>query len=482
VKNSNGLINTINKNNATNSKGAITNKSSSSYCIDLFFQIGAMRSWSEDSMVKSFASAFSENPKSALKILFWARDIRQGQGERLVFKTLIKYLANNHSGWVSANIELIPHFGRWDDLLCLFETPLKDEALALIKLGLGSDPLCAKWMPREKSSKKAYASTIRGSLGISPKEYRKLLSSKTNAVESKMCSNNWDSIDYQRVPSVASLRYKNAFKRNSKEKWAKFIDDLKAGVAKVNSKALYPYQILEQIKVADDNSDIVVLESQWENLPNYLMNNPKRIMPIIDTSGSMYSPAGSNMSATCLDVAVSLGIYIAERNNGPFKDRFITFSETPSLVEIVGTNLSEKFNFISSSDWGYNTDLEAVFDLILNSANDGNVPDEDMPDTLLIISDMEFDPSRDFNDYSAIDSIRSKYDHFGYELPSIIFWNVSASISNIPVRFDESGVALVSGFSPSIMKDIVSTGTISPESIVSGVIDSERYSSVSSYT
>ena len=474
---SSSLLSAIQTNDSLTANGCATNSTSGSYLVDLFFQISAMRNRDDQDIITVFSRAFSEDPLCAMKILFWSRDIRKGQGERRIFKTIIKNLSKSGQRVVRANVHNIPVFGRWDDLFCLFGTPLENDALDFISRTLSSPEnsnaakLCAKWMPREKSAKKVLAKKIRGHMKLSAKAYRKLLSGLTSVVETGMCNNDWDSIDYEAVPSVAMLRYKNAFNKHSPGAWAEFVSDLESGKAKINAGVLHPHQIAFEARRGDDCG---VLDAQWNSLPNYLMNNPNRMLPVVDTSGSMYGVEGAGFAP--IDVSVALGLYIAERNNGPFKDFFITFSETPSLVRVSGSSLEEKLKMIEKSDWGYSTNLEATFDLILNNALQHDIAEEDMPNVVLVISDMEFDHSCD--NYSAIDLIRNKYDQAGYVLPKIVFWNVNARPNNVPVKFDDHGTAMISGFSPSIMKDVLSESEISPKRIMKNVIDSPRYSCV----
>ena len=491
------LINAINKNNSHTLNGGVTNNSSDNYNLDLFFQISSMRNMDAEDIIKAFLPAFSECPLTALKTLFWCRDIRSGQGERSTFRIILRHMAVHSPKIMIKNVHNIPKFGRWDDLFCLFDTPVESEALNLISCVL-SNPyaqatqgqqhlpfpkgrmvldasLCAKWMPREKSSKRSVAKKIMKHMGLSPKSYRKMLSSLTSVVENNMCSKDWDAIEHSRVPSVAMLRYRSAFERNSPEKWGEFIASIEAGEVVANSATLHPHQIAHQTLRSGYDA---VLESQWDNLPNYLMNNPKRILPVVDVSGSMACSISAKSDITCMDVSVSLGLYIAERNNGPFKDFFVTFSETPSLVRATGSTLYDRLSLIRGSDWGYSTDLHSVFQLLLKNAVENDIAEEDMPNTILVLSDMEFDPAHHLNEYSSIDAIRAEYSTRGYDLPEIVFWNLNARLGNVPVKYDDNGTALVSGFSPSIMREIISTSKVCPMAIMKKVIDSPRYNCV----
>tara|TARA_R110002020_G_scaffold50716_6_gene143191 strand:+ start:46197 stop:47687 length:1491 start_codon:yes stop_codon:yes gene_type:complete len=477
------LLSSMKKSQARTTNGCVTNSTSGSFLVDFFFECGAMRLRSDEDIVMSFSKAFEEDPTYAMRILFWARDVRGGLGERRLFNVIIKHIAINKPEVLRGSLQLIPEYGRWDDLLTLFETNLEDDALSLIHENLsksgGTNPLCAKWMPREKSSKRSLAKKIINKLGISPKAYRKLLSEGTSVVENKMCSNDWNSIDYDKVPSVAMKNYTKAFIRHSPDLFKAYIDDVSAGKRKINSSVLYPHDIvasmsgtLDLLEDGERALSIRALEQQWAALPNWLMSNPHRILPVVDTSGSMLTGFGSIRP---IDVSVSLGLYIAERNNGPFEDHFVTFSESPTLQSISGDTLLERINSVRTAGWGYSTNLESVFDLILESAKRDSILEEDMPNIILVLSDMEFDSCSNNYNSDAITCISRKYSDCGYKAPRVIFWNLNASGGNFPVTFDETGTALVSGFSPSILKQLLSEGDISPVKIMREVVESDRY-------
>lgn len=496
-------------NHAETLNGAATNASSLNKVVDLFFQIGAMRSWEDNKIIESFTAAFEQNPEQAIKVLFWARDIRGGAGERNVFRVICRHLAANYPANFAHLVKAIPEYGRWDDLLLFVEeeeqNPCRIAALDVIANALRSnDALCAKWMPREKSSKRAIASVIRKHMGLSQKEYRKMLSSLTSVVETQMCNKDWDKINYSAVPSQAMNIYKQAFSRNSPDTWAAYMEGLLDGTEKVNASAIYPYQILRPMldlclsfcggrtqytleevvshlpeKTRNNLADLInITNHQWDSMPNWIMNNPYRILPVVDTSGSMYSGFTSGLRP--IDASVSLGLYIAERNNGPFQDHFITFSENPDIQKITGENIFERTLNLASAEWGYNTNLEKVFDIVLTHAKRGNIPEDDMPNVILILSDMEFDAGITAPNDTLMGTIKSKYQESGYEVPKIVFWNLNAREGNVPVTYREDGTALVSGFSPSIMTALLAGDNFTPEGIMLAAIGSERYNQISS--
>ena len=445
--------------------GMVTNSSTLNECVNLFFTIGAMRKQDKERLISTFSKAFNENPLVALKILFWVRDVRGGAGERQIFRDIIIYLVENHPNVVQKNIQLIPHFGRWDDLSVLFGTKLEAEATRMFVSGLiVENGLCAKWIPR----KGVIFNSIRKALNTTPKNLRKLLVGISNTVEQKMCANQWTNIEYEKTPSLAMGRYTKAFAKHDITGFSEYLEKLKKGETKVNAGAVYPYNIVQTM----EQGSWELANEQWKALPNFMEGTTERILPVVDVSGSMSSIVSGSIS--CLDVAVSLGLYISERNEGVFKDSFITFSEHPQLEKVSGT-LKERYKQMIAADWGMSTNLEKVFELILNQAIKHSVSPEDMPSKILIMSDMEFNQASRHSE-SAIQMIRRMYDESGYSLPQIIFWNIQSRNKNFPVRCDESGTALISGLSPSIVKSVLGGKQMTPVSIMNETINSERYS------
>ena len=389
-------------------------------------------------------------------------------GERQIFRDIVTHLTTTSPQTVRKNIGLIPEFGRWDDVLVLVGTELEDDMFILIKDSLtNGDALCAKWMPRKGD----VANRLRKLFRFTPKEYRKMLVNLTNVVESKMCAKDWESIDYSKLPSLASSRYQKSFVKNDTERYDEYKKALIDGTAKVNAGAVYPYDIIKSI---NQGGDTVVSEKQWESLPNWMEDSNERILPVVDVSGSMCCPAGGNDNLSCMDVAISLGMYISERNEGNFKDAFITFSNNPQLQYLTG-GLKERLNKLRRADWGMSTDLEAVFNLILNQAKTYNIPQDKMPTKIMILSDMQFNQATR-SDLGSQSMIESMYEVAGYKKPDIIYWNLNASGSNFPVEFNKNGTALVSGFSPSILKPLLSGKNMTPESIMMDTVNDERYS------
>lgn len=479
------LLNALQTKNSLTENGMATNSSSLNLCVDLFFQIGAMRGQDKNRLINAFTKAFGENPLNAMRLLFWARDVRGGAGERKIFRDIVEYLANNRTETFRKNLLLISEFGRWDDLFALIGTPLEQDALGIYANALkDNNGLAAKWAPRpnvKNADKKIWANALRKYLGLSPKLYRKLLVENSNTVEQLMCAKNFDKIDYSKLPSKAMSDYMKAFSKNDLTRFQAYLTSVEKGEVKINAGAVYPYDIIKNLKQGNDKGANV----QWNALPNYMESNNERVLPLVDVSSSMDQSAGNNANVTCMDVSISLGLYISERNVGPFKDAFITFHESPSL-EIVKGSLSERYNQMARSKWGGSTNLEAAFKLILNKAVESKVAPEEMPTMMLILSDMEFDTAvgarwgaKGTWNPTAQEMIEKMYKDAGYEVPKIVFWNIqSRGDNNKPVQFDKNGAALVSGFSPALLTNLLAGKEMTPLAMMLSVIESERYSKV----
>lgn len=444
---------------------ALTFKSTNSDVLDLFSMGGALRKRENMETEKIISKALAEDLMLGIKCLFYLRDIRGGQGERKTFRTGLKILSNYYPKETEKVIRLIPEYGRFDDILYLDNIEIKNFILEEIKK---ENSLLFKWLPSENSSSKdtkALARALRKYLGFSSKKYRKLLSEKRknlNLVESKMSSKNWKDIDYERIPSKAMLKYKNAFKKNDEENYEKYIESVEKGEKKINTSTLYPYEIIRDVfnKMYDKHNKI--LEVMWNNLPNYVREDDKALV-VADVSGSM--------CGLPLNVSISLAMYFAERNVGIFKDKFITFSYEPELQEVKGVDIYQKVHNLNNANWNQNTDIQAVFDLILKTGIKNKVDKKDMPNTIYIISDMEFDSaSREETNYEVI---KKKYSDAGYEMPVLVFWNVDSRQNNVPVIQNENGVILVSGCSPSIFKMVMERKA--PYDFMLSVLNSKRY-------
>jgi hypothetical protein len=429
--------------------------------VDLFYKIGASRG---KSVTLDFERAFQEDQDIAMKIALWTRDVRGGAGERQIFRDILLHLEKLHPEVLESVLPFVSEFGRWDDLLIFKTVKFKHLAYTLLGDALrAGNGLAAKWTPRQGP----IAVEIRNFYGMTPKQYRKSLVALTNVVETKMCAQEWDSIEFGKLPSLASARYNKAFGRRATEAYAAYKARLTAGTDKVNASAVYPYDVIKTLR---QSGDPVVADAQWASLPNYI--GDASVLPLVDVSGSMCCPVGGNANLQCIDVALSLGLYCADKNTGVFKDTFLTFSAKPK-AQVVKGSLYQKMAQMNSSEWGMNTNLVLAFDEILRIAVKGGVADADMPKTLLILSDMQFDQCVSYDD-SAIRMIKRKYEDAGYTLPNVVFWNLRVT-DNVPVKFDKRGTALVSGFSPAVMKGVLSGGEMTPYGIMMATVDTPRY-------
>ena len=419
---------------ARTTNGMKARKSTANACVDLFYNIGASRG---KNIIPAFVAAYVENRDLALRIAQWARDVRGGSGEREIFRQILKHLELKHPEDAKALINKVPEIGRFDDLF-VFSTPaMKWEAYNLLGNYLRQgNGLAAKWTPRKGN----IAREIREMFGMTPKQYRKTLVGMTNVVETQMCANDWDNINYSHVPSLAHARYKKAFGRHGTT-YAEYVQKLIKGEAgvKINASAVYPYDVLKGAinrysRSAMSKTELDALQAQWDALPNYI--GDANVLPMVDSSGSMTCPAGgynSKSGLSCLEVAISLGLYFADKNKGKFADCFLTFSNRPQLVNLKG-NINQKIDQMNTGEVA-NTNLHAAFELILKTAKDNKVPQAEMPETLVIFSDMQFDVGVK-HDESAIEMIARKYEAAGYELPKVVFWNLNAAYGNAPVKFD----------------------------------------------
>lgn len=474
------LVNALRTQNTVTENGMVTSSSSLSATLDLFFVIGAVRKQvknveGQSRLIAKFEAARNEDALITRKLLFWARDVRGGAGEREAFRVLLRYAAKNYPQDVIDNIDLISEYGRWDDVFCLFNTQVEANAIDLIIRNLqAKNGLLAKWMPRlggkVSDQKKFIANKVRTAMNLGPKEYRKMLVELTSVVETPMCAGEFNKINYEHVPSVAMSRYSKSFQKRDNERFGQYKDALASGDAKINASAVYPYDVTKNLNYGDSALAI----EQWKALPNFMEGSNERVLPICDVSGSMSTTIGGNTDA--LEVCISLGLYISERNEGPFKDAFVTFSSQPKLQYLTG-DLKSRYRQLSRAEWGMSTNIEATFDLILNQATKHGLPAEEMPTCILIMSDMEFDQATDVN-HSAINMIRVKYEKSGYELPKIVFWNLVSRHDNFPVSADEKGTALVSGFSPSILKTVLTGNAMDPVQIMLDTLNTPRYEAV----
>lgn len=461
--------------------GAVKKLSTNNPICDLFAMGAAFRSRSDEDCIFLFKNAYEYDSTLALKCLFWIRDCRGGAGERRFFRVCLKWLAENYPAKTRLLIPYVPEYGRYDDWFELFGTPVEKSVIESIRDQLLTDllsekngvSLLAKWCPSENASSpttKARAKKIRISLGMTAKEYRQLLSllrKKINILERLMSANKWEEIEFDKIPSRAGIIYKNAFARRDviTERYASFIKDKKT---KVNVSVLYPYEVVSEAIKFDRwsntaDTDREVINKYWENLPDYLEGKECSMLCVVDTSGSMLGYYGQ--SAAPINVAVSLGMYCAERVGEPFKNHYISFSSRPKLVKVEGIDFVDKVDRIYKTNICENTNLTAVFDLLLNAVLRRGVKKEDIPKTIVIISDMEIDQGTGRGSYfnrqytetpevlTEMEQNRRKWAAVGYELPRLVYWNVNAR--NNTILDSGPNVSFVSGMSPVLFKQVL---------------------------
>ena len=468
--------------------GAATYITTNSDCLDLFSTVGALRHADDREIETRFMRAFCENRDIAMKLLFFARDIRGGLDERRVFKVILNYLAKNEPETVRKNVGYVAEYGRYDDLLALMGTPCEKIMMETLKkqftadnvaLSNGGDiSLLGKWLPSVNASNSEtvyFAKKLARYFGLNDAEYRKAvvaLRARIRIIENSLRERDY-TFDYSKQPSKAMYKYRKAFIRNDGKRYGEFMDRVSAGEAKLNAGTLMPYEVIAPcIHFYMSEKERKAVNATWLSLEDF--GNEENALAVIDGSGSMYSCI-TPMPAT---VALSLGIYFAERNKGAFKNHFITFSSRPQLVEIKGSDIYEKVGYCKRFNEVANTNIQSVFELILDAARKNNVPESEMPSKLYIISDMEFDCCAEGSSVTNFEYAKRLYDEAGYKLPEIVFWNVASRSRQQPVTMNDRGVALVSGCTPRIFS-MVAGGLTDPYAFMLQVVESKRYAKIS---
>lgn len=470
--------------------GGVKHTSTLNAVLDMFSLCGSYRKRSDDDCILAFQKALAEDETLALRCLFYLADVRGGQGERRFFRVCYKWLAKKHTEAARRNMRQIPFYTRWDNLYCLIDTPLEGEMFAFMKEQLALDvqsktpSLLAKWLKSANASSKEtreLAERTRKTFGMTQRQYRKTLSilrERINVLERLMSAGRWDEIEFDSIPSKAGIKYKNAFARHDIERMAagkqtykEFAED---ETKTVNAGVLNPVDIAQQILQSYNPSQTsrLMWDKYWAALPDYYHGREENGIAICDVSGSMYG--------TPLYAAVSMSAYIAERGKGPFKNHFLTFSQTPNYIAFEGVDLYDKFRRAERTDWGMNTNVEAALDLLLKVAIENHCSQEDIPSVLYVFSDMEFDgcmydrSGRIHDPDTVFETIAKRWAAYGYEMPRVVFWNLDARTQNIPAlggRF-----SYVSGFSMSMVENIL--GGKDGIDLMLEKLNSERYSAI----
>lgn len=469
---SNAFVNAVKKssNKGKTHNGAATLKSSLNKNVDLFFMIGNRAK----DFTNEFRDAYREDADIATRILLWARDPRGGAGERETFRIILRDLEVQDFPLFSKILPHVPRLGRWDDVLEALTIPGQKLAASLVKEALSNgDGLCAKWMPREHSNnqkKRRQARALAAFMGLSSRQYRKLLARASNTVEQKMCAKDWEKINYEQVPALASARYQKAFMRNDQVRYSDFASALEKGKAEVKAETLFPYDVMKSLKSGGSQK---VIQAQWEALPDYM--GEESILPMVDTSSSMtWFQVAKGING--YDVAASLGLYCADKAKGAFKDTLLTFSTTPKLIHVDGSFDRKLRTLNSYTEYG-STNVEKAFDLILRTAIRNRVAQKEMPSILLVLSDMEFNSCVKNPSATAYKDMCEQYRRAGYKIPKVVFWNLNSRSGNVPVTAGTNGTALVSGFSQSILKGILSSDmeNFTPKGVMLSTVGIDRY-------
>lgn len=488
--------------------GALAHGSTGDACLNLFALAGGMRYRKADDIIRMFELAYIENRELAMKLLFHIRDIREGLGERQMFRNLLRHVAVKWPESARKNVHLIAEFGRWDDLLCLIRTPAQNQMVDVIRDQLEKDlaaadrrdagdldapiSLLAKWLPSPNTSSRKTRNQgkwLAAQLGMDVRQYRKTLArlrAHSCVTERYLTRKSLQKIDYEAVPAGAMLKYRCAFQRNDPESFTDYLRDVSEGSRKMHADTLFPYELIRPYfahhcsgwwssfcfapqKVAGKE----VLEALWNSQCAKIAQ--ENAIAVVDVSGSMFN--GRSKQALPILMAVALGLYCAERCQGVFHNHMITFSARPQLVEIHGGNLEEKLDYMLGADWGCSTNMEAVFNLLLDTAIRTNARQEEMPSAIYIFSDMEFNCAVRDPNKTIYDNAREHFAAFGYELPAVIFQNVNSWQMNVPVRANTRGAALCSGAGTASFRHKFD-GNVTPMKHMMRVLMSDRYKEV----
>ena len=500
------------RNGSVTENGAVGYRTTTKPLLDLNFQVSSLRAREEAYIVQEFVKAFQESPRYAVKWLFFVRDILQGLGERRTFRVCLKYLAVSQPKIARAVLAYVPEYGRYDDMLVLLDTPLAGDVAALYKKQLDRDlaameagkpvSLLGKWLPSNNTSSKKtreYAGKLCRYFKMSQKEYRKMLAklrAYANVVETKMSAAAWADIAYETVPAKANMLYDKAFERHDRDRRAEYLEKVLLGEGNLNTKGLMPYEIVHRITGKSSYYRVLqgdlLSELMWKKIVREGFQNDwgfEDAIVVADGSGSMFQMASGSSSVMAIEICNSLAIYFAGQLHGVFHNKAITFSDRPRFIDLKEhTSLKDKLEIMFAHNEMSNTNIEAVFDLLLAMAECEDVPREELPKQVLIISDMEFDEAtasgypwekkrKPVND-TLFARIAEKYEAAGYQMPRLIFWNVCGRTDTIPMVNNGEGLCLLSGFSQNAMKITADQTKKEPYEALLQVLDSPRYQAI----
>jgi len=462
------LLEGIKKNNTiTNIKGSeyyITTYDSN---LDIFTRLSRYNS--DEEIIRLFNNALNENEEIALANLLYVLDIRNGKGERRIFKTIFKYLCINYTSLALRVLPFISKLGRYDYILEGINTPVENEVISLIKKQLEIDmesanpSLLAKWLPshRTHNTNSKIAKKIVKGLNITEKEYRQILSqlrNKLNIVEKNLTEKLYENIDFSKVPTKAMLKYTNAYTNRMPNEYSEYKNSVKKGETKINTEGLFAYEIVKKL-LCGTKEDDELCDLMWNNQKDVLKGCQTNVLVMADTSGSMTCYNGIPYATS-----IGLAIYTAERNTGIFKNHFITFSDKPYLCEIKGKTIKDKISNIPSII--ANTDIDKCFELLLETAKENKLKQEELPSHLLIISDMEFDRGVYSKKGTNFRGWKKSFTKAGYKLPIIIFWNVAGNTKGVPTTKFDNDVVMISGFSTNVLENLLTLENYTPTNVM----------------
>lgn len=450
----------------SNTKGGKYYSTTYNSNLDMFSMLS--RNMEENKVLTMFKSAYAEDKKLSVANLLYLLDIRDGKGERRLFKICFKWLCNNDKEYSIKVLNLIGELGRYDYILEALHTPIEKEVIDLIDKQLKDDynseypSLLAKWLPSRGQNRKYL--TVK--LNLTNKQYRKILSkirARLNLIETSLCNKEYSEIDFEKVPTKAMLKYRKAFQRHCEDEYSEYLDKASNGEKKINTKGLFAYEIVSKIygKHVNKNEENLY-QAMWEQQKDVLNGYNGNILVMADTSGSM--TWGGSGNAQPIYSSIGLALYIAERNKGAFKNYYMTFSSRPLLQKVTGKTIVDKVHNIKTIV--ENTDIDRAFELLLETAKNSNIPEEEMPTHIIIISDMEFDNGVYSNGGTNFSGWKKAFKESGYKLPKIIFWNVSGNVMGTPTTKFENDVAMINGFSTSVFENILNLENLTPENVM----------------
>lgn len=471
--------------------GAVSHASSGNARVDFFY--GALRDVEKERFVNLLSASYAEDPLHTLKLVAYVRDCRGGKGERQISRWALEWLATHHSKELAHNLKhYIGEYGRFDDPAAVMGTPVEKDALELLRAQLVEDlkileqnsgkssiSLCAKWIPSEKKAldkKLKMNKKLSKHMGISPAKLRKVylapLREKLRILERSMCANKWDEIEFSKVPSVAMHIHgkpKHAFERHLEEKFRAWKGDLATGKVKVNAKALFPHQVVSQYMQRSEVDEL--LEAQWKVMVEdaSTMGSMKKTLVLSDVSGSM--------SGRPMEVSIALGLLVSSLALDEYKDLVLTFESKPQFHHVVGANLFERVRCLQRAPWGGSTDFAAAFRAVLSLAKKSSLAPDQMPERLIVVSDMQFNQA-DYNFETNYQVLKREFEAAKYPVPHLVFWNVNGNVKDVPTFSGEAKVSLVSGFSTAILKSVLSGVEVTPLQTVLEVVLDPRYDAI----